>query len=122
MYTLRRALTLLPLVVTVAATAQQRAEPCRPTKQLDGAPVLLERSLRAMRVPRDSVLQFRSMAGNEQNILHFYNDIEMYTDNPTTPFPVSYMLSWYAGPEGANVPQKANGWSQLNYGRYNNPE
>jgi len=45
-----------------------RAEQCRPTKVLDGAPALLERSLRAMRVPRDSVLQFRSMAGNEQNI------------------------------------------------------
>jgi peptide/nickel transport system substrate-binding protein len=70
----------------------------------------------------DAAVFFDSSSGNEQNILHFYNDIEMYTDNPTTPFPVSYMLSWYAGPEGANVPQKANGWSQLNYGRYSNPE
>jgi peptide/nickel transport system substrate-binding protein len=70
----------------------------------------------------DAAPFFDSSAGNEQNILHFYNDIEMYNDNPTTPFPVSYMLSWYAGPEGENVPQKANGWSQLNYGRYSNPE
>jgi peptide/nickel transport system substrate-binding protein len=46
----------------------------------------------------------------------------MYTDNPTTPFPVSYMLNWYAGPEGANIAQKANSWSQLNVSRYSNPE
>src|SRR5215216_88495 len=70
----------------------------------------------------DAAVFFDSSPGNEQNVNHFYNDLQMYTDNPTSPVPVSYMLSWYAGPEGANVPQKANGWSQLNYGRYSNPE
>jgi len=70
----------------------------------------------------DAAVFFDSSSGNEQNINHFYNDIEMYTDNPTTPFPVSYMLGWYAGPEGENIAQKANAWSQLNFGRYSNPE
>ena len=59
---------------------------------------------------------------NEQDINHFYNDINMYTNNPGTPFPIAYMQSWYAGPDGANIAQRANNWSAQNYQRYNNPE
>ncbi|HEX2282471.1 MAG TPA: peptide ABC transporter substrate-binding protein, partial [Thermomicrobiales bacterium] len=70
----------------------------------------------------DAAVYFDSSPGNDQNINHFYNDIEMYTDNPTTPFPVSYMLGWYAGPEGENVAQASNEWSGNNYSRYQNAE
>jgi peptide/nickel transport system substrate-binding protein len=70
----------------------------------------------------DAAVYFDSSAGNDQNTSHFYNDIEMYTDNPTTPVPVDYMLSWYAGPENKNIAQASNQWSGLNYGRYQNAE
>jgi peptide/nickel transport system substrate-binding protein len=70
----------------------------------------------------DAAVYFDSSAGNDQNINHFYNDIEMYTDNPTTPIPTDYMLSWYGGPEGENIAQASNDWSQQNYCRYQNAE
>src|SRR5215208_436319 len=70
----------------------------------------------------DAAVFFDSSAGNEQNTSHFYNDIEMYTTGPTTPFPVDYMLTWYAGPEGENIAQASNNWSGQNYGRYQNAE
>jgi peptide/nickel transport system substrate-binding protein len=70
----------------------------------------------------DAAVYFDSSPGNDQNTTHFYNDIEMYTDNPTTPVPVDYMLGWYAGPEGENIAQASNQWSGKNYGRYQNAE
>jgi peptide/nickel transport system substrate-binding protein len=70
----------------------------------------------------DAAVYFDSSPGNDQNINHFYNDIEMYTDNPTTPIPTEYMLGWYGGPEGENIAQASNQWSGNNYGRYQNAE
>jgi peptide/nickel transport system substrate-binding protein len=70
----------------------------------------------------DAAVYFDSSPGNDQNINHFYNDIEMYTDNPTTPIPVDYMLGWYGGPEGDNIAQASNQWSGQNYCRYQNAE
>jgi peptide/nickel transport system substrate-binding protein len=70
----------------------------------------------------DAAVFFDGSAGNEQNINHFYYDLTMYTNNATTPFPVAYMLDLYAGPDGANVAQKANDWSQVNYARYVNED
>ncbi len=70
----------------------------------------------------DAAVFFDSSPGNEQNTSHFYNDIEMYTTGPTTPVPVDYMLTWYAGPEGENIAQASNQWSGQNYGRYQNAE
>src|SRR5215207_3356368 len=70
----------------------------------------------------DAAVFFDSSAGNEQNTSHFYNDLEMYTTGPTTPFPVDYMLTWYAGPENENIAQASNQWSGLDYSRYQNAE
>src|SRR5215217_7072128 len=70
----------------------------------------------------DAAVYFDSSPGNDQNINHFYNHLEMYTDNPTTPIPVAYMVGWYAGPEGENIAQKSNDWSQTNYSRFQNAE
>jgi peptide/nickel transport system substrate-binding protein len=70
----------------------------------------------------DAAVYFDSSPGNDQNINHFYNDLEMYTDNPTTPFPVSYMIGWYAGPEGENVAQASNDWSGQNFCRFQNAD
>ncbi len=59
---------------------------------------------------------------NEQDINHMYVDINMYTNNPVSPFPVSYMVSWYAGPDGSNIAQQSNNWQGQNFMRYQNPE
>ena len=56
----------------------------------------------------DAAVFFDGSAGNDQNINHFYNDLQMYTNNATTPIPVAYMIAFYAGPEGENIAQKAN--------------
>ena len=70
----------------------------------------------------DAAVYFDSSPGNDQNINHFYNDIEMYTDNPTSPIPTEYMLGWYGGPDGENIAQASNQWSGQNYLRYQKPE
>lgn len=69
----------------------------------------------------DSGVYFDGSPGNEQNINHFYNDLQMYTNNATTPIPLAYMIGWYAGPGGENIAQKSNSWNGQNYQRYNNP-
>jgi peptide/nickel transport system substrate-binding protein len=70
----------------------------------------------------DAAVMFDGAAGNDQNINHFFNDLQMYTNNATTPIPIAYMISFYAGPEGENVAQKANNWSGQNYTRFQNAE
>lgn len=70
----------------------------------------------------DSGIFFDGSPGNEQNINHFYNDMQMYTNNATTPFPVAYMIGWYAGPDNENVAQLSNSWNGQNYSRFVNAE
>ncbi len=70
----------------------------------------------------DAAVYFDSSPGNDQNINHFYNDLQMYTSNPTTPIPTDYMLAWYSGPEGENIAQASNDWSGQNFSRYQNAE
>jgi peptide/nickel transport system substrate-binding protein len=38
----------------------------------------------------DAAVYFDASAGNDQNINHFYNDLQMYANNATTPIPVAY--------------------------------
>ena len=70
----------------------------------------------------DGGIFFDSSAGNDQNFTHFYSDIQMYTDGPTSTFPLAYMQYWYAGKDGENICQKSNNWAGTNKIRYNNPE
>ncbi|MFN8592821.1 MAG: peptide ABC transporter substrate-binding protein [Thermomicrobiales bacterium] len=70
----------------------------------------------------DAAVYFDGSPGNEQNINHFYNDLQMYTNNATTPIPVAYMIGWYAGPDGENVAQKSNNWNGQNYSRFQNAD
>jgi peptide/nickel transport system substrate-binding protein len=72
----------------------------------------------------DSGTYFDTGAGNEQSIYHFYRDIDMYTSNPSTPYPLSYMQTWYSGPSNSasNVAQASNNWSGLDLQRYINPD
>jgi len=70
----------------------------------------------------DGGIFFDSGAGNDQNIGHFYWDIQMYTNNATSPVPISFMTDWYAGPEGSNIAQKSNSWQGTNRQRWVNQE
>ena len=54
----------------------------------------------------DAAVYFDGSPGNEQNINHFYNDLQMYTNNATTPIPIAYMIGWYAGEDGENIAQR----------------
>ena len=67
---------------------------------------------------------FSSGAGIENNISHNYWDISMYTNNPGSPVPISWFVSWYSGPDDSrsNIAQKSNGWQGQNYQRWHNPE
>jgi peptide/nickel transport system substrate-binding protein len=70
----------------------------------------------------DAGIFFDSAAGNDQNASHFFTDLEMYTNNPTTPYPTSYMVGWYAGKDGKNIAQKSNDWSGNNESRFSNAD
>lgn len=70
----------------------------------------------------DAGIYFGGEAGNEQNINHMYWDLSMYTNNPSTLVPSSFMTSWYAGPDNNNIAQESNNWQGQNFQRYVNPE
>ena len=70
----------------------------------------------------DSTIFFDSGVGNDLNYPHFYSDVEMYTTNPTSPFPTDYLQIFYAGPENRNIAQQSNDWSGQNITRYANPD
>ncbi len=65
---------------------------------------------------------FDNATGNEQNNTHFYQDLNMFTSGVGAPPPVSYMIRWYAGPDGRNIAQAQNKWAGRNFQRYRNPE
>ncbi|GBD18348.1 Glutathione-binding protein GsiB [bacterium HR27] len=68
----------------------------------------------------DASVFFSSDPGNPDTAAHFYADIEMFTNGPSSVYPVDYMLSWYGKPD--NIAQKANNWSGNNYERWQNDE
>jgi len=75
----------------------------------------------------DAGVFFDSSAGNEQNASHFYNDVQMYTDNPSLVYPLNYMQNWYGGanaasPDGSNIAQKENQWAGVNSSRFQNAD
>ncbi len=70
----------------------------------------------------DSGTYFDTSPGNTQGYIQFYDDLGMSTATIDSPFPLKYMSRWYAGPDNANVAQRANDWSGQNLQRYVNPE
>jgi len=71
-----------------------------------------------LEIPAD--VFFDTSAGNDQTFYHMYWDLHEYAWSPAGPYPLSYMLRWVSH-NGENIPQKENGWSQVNEERYNNP-
>ncbi len=68
----------------------------------------------------DASVYFSSDAGNNDTASHFYTDIEMYTNGPSTPYPLDYMVSWWGDP--SNLCQKSNSWSGNNVERWQNAD
>jgi peptide/nickel transport system substrate-binding protein len=70
----------------------------------------------------DAGIYFDGSAGTEQNINHFYWDFNMFQSVPNSPRPISYMETWYAGPDNVNVAQAANEWNGQNQSRWVNAD
>lgn len=70
----------------------------------------------------DAGQYFDGSAGNDQNIKHFYRDLQMYSTNVGNARPIRLMNSWYSGPDGENIAQESNGWSGGNNARWQNAE
>lgn len=70
----------------------------------------------------DAGIFFDSSAGNDQNFYHMYWDMDLWTNGPYSPIPITWMNRWYAGPDGENIAQKENDWQRDNTQRYYNPE
>jgi peptide/nickel transport system substrate-binding protein len=70
----------------------------------------------------DSGVFFASAPGNDQTYGHNYRDIQMYTSGPVSPFPLTHMQDYYAGPNNSNIAQKSNDWSGVNNQRWVNAE
>ena len=70
----------------------------------------------------DAAIFFDSTAGNNQNFYHMFWDMDMWTNGPYSPIPVTWMNRWYAGPDGENIAQAENDWQRDNTQRYQNPD
>ena len=70
----------------------------------------------------DSTIFFDSTSGNDQNLNHFYWDIAMWSSGGGSQVPIVWAANWYAGADGSNISQAANGWQKPNVQRYVNPE
>jgi peptide/nickel transport system substrate-binding protein len=70
----------------------------------------------------EASVYFSSDPGNPDTAAHFYADFEMYTNGPSTPYPLGYAEEHLSRNPAADIPQKANDWSGANYGRWQNDE
>jgi peptide/nickel transport system substrate-binding protein len=66
----------------------------------------------------DAAVFFSSDAGNPDTYGHFYADLEMYTNGPSSPYPIA----WAERYRSDQIASKANDWSGTNITRWNNPE
>lgn len=66
----------------------------------------------------DAAVFFSSDAGNPDTYGHFYADLEMYTNGPSSPYPIT----WAERYRSDRIASKANDWAGTNITRWNNPE
>ncbi|HLW59450.1 MAG TPA: peptide ABC transporter substrate-binding protein [bacterium] len=64
---------------------------------------------------------FFSTTLNNDTFLHFYSDVEMYTQNFSL-FPSLYMAQFFSGDPAKTIPQKDNNWSGQDVTRWQNEE
>jgi len=70
----------------------------------------------------DSTVFFDTTPGNDQNLNHFFFDMGIWSQEPNTLIPVVWMSNWYAGEDGSNIAQEANGWQTTNVQRWQNAD
>lgn len=70
----------------------------------------------------DSTVFFDTTPGNDQNLNHMYFDMGIWSQEPSTQVPLTFMSNWYAGPDGNNIAQEENGWQLTNTQRWQNAE
>lgn len=72
----------------------------------------------------DSGVFFDGSAGNEQNLNHFYWDLDMYQSVPQSARPMTFVEAWYAGEGDSvdNIAQESNQWNGANNQRYKSEE
>lgn len=70
----------------------------------------------------DAGVYFSSDAGNPDTAAHFYADFEMFTNGPSSPYPIAYMSGWKSTDPAIDLAQKSNAWSGGNYERWVNEE
>jgi peptide/nickel transport system substrate-binding protein len=66
----------------------------------------------------DAGVFFSSDAGNPDTAAHFYSDIEMFTNNPSSPDYTQYVNLWTTD----QIASKANQWHGNNYSRWSNSD
>jgi peptide/nickel transport system substrate-binding protein len=70
----------------------------------------------------DSSVYFSSDAGNPDTVGHFYADVTMFTNGPTSPYPLEYMQGFKSSDPATDIAQQSNSWSGNNYNRWVNEE
>ena len=70
----------------------------------------------------DAGVYFSSDAGNPDTAAHFYADIEMLTDGPASPYPLSYVAGWKSIDPDVDLAQKSNQWAGGNIHRWVNED
>ncbi len=70
----------------------------------------------------DASVFFTADAGNPDNLVHFYADLQMYTSNLGSPYPIEYMANLASVNPEEDVAQKSNSWSGANVARWVNEE
>ncbi|HEX7103753.1 MAG TPA: peptide ABC transporter substrate-binding protein [Nitrolancea sp.] len=66
----------------------------------------------------DASVYFSGDPSNDQTTNKFYADLEMYTNSPSSPFPIL----WFQRYLSTHIAQKDNQWALDNYARINSPE
>jgi len=108
---------LLHSITYAASVSQIRQKTRAVVKQ-----ALKEISIKVDLDQLDATSFFDTSGGNEQNLNHFYWDIAMWSSEPSSLTPITWMANRYAGPEGANISQAENDWQEQNVQRYQGPE
>jgi peptide/nickel transport system substrate-binding protein len=70
----------------------------------------------------DAAVYFSSDAGNPDTASHFYADFEMYTNGPSSPYPISYMTGFISINPEVDLAQQSNAWAGTNEMRWVNQE
>jgi peptide/nickel transport system substrate-binding protein len=70
----------------------------------------------------DAAVYFSSDAGNPDTASHFYADWEMFTNGPSSTFPISYMAAYISIDPARDIAQQSNAWAGSNLYRWVNEE